>query len=82
MHLKVEHVTVISGTFNSGMGEKFDRNTIREMPTGSFGHWPAGMEHSAWTKAKLYSIRPTIPETPSGAPNPALGTHRVIGDGP
>src|SRR5207249_7458094 len=37
-HPKVEHVTVISGTFNFGMGDKFDQNATKEMPTGTFGY--------------------------------------------
>jgi hypothetical protein len=33
-HPKVEHVTVISGTFNVGMGDKFDQAVTRTMPAG------------------------------------------------
>lgn len=51
-HPKVEHVTVISGTFNLGMGSKFDQNATREMPAGTFGFWPAGMNHFAWAKGE------------------------------
>jgi quercetin dioxygenase-like cupin family protein len=61
-HPKVEHVTVITGTFNLGMGEKFDANAGREMPAGTFGFWPAGMKHFAWTKGEtiiqLHGIGP------------------------
>lgn len=49
-HSAVEHVTVVSGTFNVGMGEKFDKAATKEMPVGAFGHWPAGMRHFAWAK--------------------------------
>jgi uncharacterized protein DUF4437 len=49
-HPKVEHVTVISGTFNVGMGDKFDQTATREMPAGTFGFWPADMKHFAWAK--------------------------------
>lgn len=49
-HPKVEHITVISGTFNLGMGEKFDQSATREMPAGTFGFWPAEMKHFAWAK--------------------------------
>ena len=49
-HSAVEHVTVISGTFNIGMGDKFDKTVTKEMPAGAFGHWPAGMKHFAWAK--------------------------------
>lgn len=51
-HPKVEHVTVIKGTFNFGMGEKFDQTATREMPEGTFGFWPAGMKHFAWAKGE------------------------------
>ena len=51
-HTQVERVTVISGVLNFGMGEKFDRGATREMPAGSFGHWPVGMRHFAWAKGE------------------------------
>ncbi len=62
MHPKVEHVTVISGTFNLGMGEKFDKAATRKMTAGTFGFWPAGMKHFAWAKGdtviQLHGIGP------------------------
>jgi quercetin dioxygenase-like cupin family protein len=51
-HPKIEHVTVISGTFYLGMGEKFDQKEGHEMSAGAFGFWPAGMKHFAWTKGE------------------------------
>jgi len=51
-HPKIEHVTVISGTFYLGMGEKFDQSAGHEMSAGAFGFWPAGMKHFAWTKGE------------------------------
>ena len=51
-HPKVEHVTVISGTFNVGMGDQFDQAATRAMPAGTFGFWPAEMRHFAWTKGE------------------------------
>ena len=51
-HTQVEHVTIISGSLNFGMGDKFDRAATREMTTGSFGYWPVGMKHFAWTKGE------------------------------
>lgn len=61
-HPKVEHVTVISGTFNLGMGEKFDKKATRAMPAGTFGFWKAGMKHFAWAKGdtvvQLHGIGP------------------------
>ena len=44
-HPKVERITVISGTFNIGMGDTFDPKALRPMPAGTYGHWPAGMKH-------------------------------------
>jgi quercetin dioxygenase-like cupin family protein len=51
-HPGIEHVTVISGSFNFGMGDKFDPGATKEMPAGSFGHWPAGMKHFVWVKGE------------------------------
>ena len=47
-HPAVEHVTVISGTFNLGMGEKFDKSSGRALAAGSFAFMPPGMRHFAW----------------------------------
>jgi quercetin dioxygenase-like cupin family protein len=52
MHPQIEHVTVLSGTFYLGMGDKFDQTAGHEMPAGTFGFWPAGMKHFAWTKGE------------------------------
>jgi len=52
LHPKVERVTVVSGIFNLGMGEKFDQSATREMPAGTFGFWPAGMRHFAWASGE------------------------------
>jgi hypothetical protein len=35
-HPVAGHLTVISGTFNMGMGEKFDQNVGQAMPPGPF----------------------------------------------
>lgn len=51
-HSGVEHVTVVSGTFNVGIGEKFDRSATRPMTAGTFGYWPPPMRHFAWTKGE------------------------------
>ncbi len=51
-HPKVERITVIAGTFQLGMGDKFDQSATNAMPTGSYGYWPAGMRHFAWTQGE------------------------------
>lgn len=49
-HGGVEHVTVISGTFHVGMGDTVDAASAKRMPAGTFGFWPAGMRHFAFTE--------------------------------
>jgi quercetin dioxygenase-like cupin family protein len=51
-HPKTERVTVISGTFNIGMGAQFDQNATQVMTAGTYGYWPAGMTHFVWTKGE------------------------------
>jgi len=51
-HSQIEHVTVIAGTLHFGMGDKFDRAKTRAMPPGSFGFWPIGMRHFAYTEGE------------------------------
>jgi hypothetical protein len=47
-HPTTERITVISGTFYLGMGDKFDEAAGREMAPGSFAVLPAGMRHFGW----------------------------------
>ena len=49
-HPTDEHVTVISGTFMLGMGEKFDKTTMTELPAGGYALLPAQMRHFAMAK--------------------------------
>jgi hypothetical protein len=51
-HPKMERVTVISGTFHIGMGEKFDAAKALPMPTGTYGYWKPGMKHFVWIKGE------------------------------
>ena len=46
-HPKPEVVTVISGTFRLGMGEKADEAKAQKLPAGSFFAMPPGMAHFA-----------------------------------
>ena len=61
-HPKTERVTVISGTLYLATGEALDRTSAKELPAGSFGYWPAGMKHTAWsdgeTVIQLHGIGP------------------------
>lgn len=51
-HPKAERVTIISGTFNLGMGETFDAKKGQELSAGTYGTWPAGMTHHVWVKGE------------------------------
>jgi len=51
-HPTDEHVTVISGTFALGMGEKFDKATMKDLPAGGYALLPAEMRHFALAKTE------------------------------
>ena len=51
-HPKTERVTVISGTFNIGMGEKVDDSKAKAMTAGTYGFWTAGMKHFVFVKGE------------------------------
>lgn len=51
-HPKMERITVISGTFNVGMGDRFDASKTEAMPPGAYGYWPTGMKHFVWAKGE------------------------------
>jgi quercetin dioxygenase-like cupin family protein len=48
-HPSVERVTVLSGTFNIGMGDKLDRNHTSALGAGSVIIMPPGSRHYVWT---------------------------------
>jgi quercetin dioxygenase-like cupin family protein len=49
-HSGIEHVTVISGTFNMGTGDKLDTKATRALGPGSVAIMQPGTRHFAWTK--------------------------------
>jgi hypothetical protein len=49
-HPAIEHVTVISGTFNIGMGDKLDPTKTQAIPAGGVAIMQPKMNHFAWTK--------------------------------
>ena len=51
-HPKTERVTVISGTLDLATGEALDRASAKKLPAGSFGYWPGGMKHTAWSEGE------------------------------
>jgi len=57
-----EHVTVISGAFQVGMGDTFDEGKLTTLPPGTFGVIPPGMRHFARadkaTVVQLHGVGP------------------------
>ena len=51
-HPADEHITVISGTFYMGMGDRLEEAAAKELPTGSFVVMPAKQPHFAMTKVE------------------------------
>jgi hypothetical protein len=48
-HPAIEHVTVISGTVNMGMGDKFDRSKTKALSGGSVAIMQPKTNHFLWT---------------------------------
>jgi Domain of unknown function (DUF4437) len=48
-HPTNEYVTVISGDFSLGMGDKLDKAKGAHLKAAGFAEAPAGMNHFAWT---------------------------------
>ncbi len=64
LHKASENVTVLSGTFSIGLGEKFDRASGQELPTGGFVSVPPNHPHYAWagsreTVVQVHGVGPT-----------------------
>jgi len=49
-HPAIEHVTVISGTFNMGTGDKLDTTKTKPLSAGSVGIMQPKTHHFGWTK--------------------------------
>ena len=49
-HPAIEHVTVISGTFHMGTGDKLDAAKTKPLPVGSVAIMQPKTHHFAWTK--------------------------------
>jgi quercetin dioxygenase-like cupin family protein len=48
-HPGIEHITVISGTLNMGMGDTFDASKTHALTLGSVAIMPPGTSHFVWT---------------------------------
>jgi quercetin dioxygenase-like cupin family protein len=63
-HPTDEHVTVISGTCNMGLGKNFDEKALRPIVAGSFMVMPKGVPHFALTRGEtivqVHAIGPLV----------------------
>jgi uncharacterized RmlC-like cupin family protein len=63
-HKASENVTVLSGEFHIGLGEKFDQGSGEELPAGGFVSVPPKHPHYAWagrqeTIVQVHGVGPT-----------------------
>jgi ChrR-like protein with cupin domain len=74
-----EHLTVISGLFHLGTGEKFEPAAAQALPVGSYLMMPKEMRHFAWAEGEtiiqLHGVGPfkTIWVNPADDPNKKTG---------
>jgi quercetin dioxygenase-like cupin family protein len=64
VHKASENVTVLSGVFYIGLGEKFDQGSGQELPVGGFVSVPPKHPHYAWagpqeTVVQVHGVGPT-----------------------
>lgn len=64
LHKASENVTVLSGVFSVGAGEKFDQGSGQELPAGGFVSIPPNHPHFAWagaqeTVVQVHGVGPT-----------------------
>lgn len=61
-HPVIEHVTVLSGTFNMGTGDKLDMGKTKPLTPGAFAIMQPGTQHFAWTTeetiVQIHSVGP------------------------
>ena len=52
-HPQRENVTVVSGTFKVGMGDRFDESKMGDFPAGSFAYLDPDMHHYAMASGEV-----------------------------
>ena len=61
-HPGIEHVTVLSGTFHMGLGDKLDLKKTTPLKAGAFAIMQPGTRHFAWTDeetiVQIHSVGP------------------------
>ena len=70
-----EHLTVLSGTFRIGMGERGDESATTMLGAGAYTFVPAKMPHYAWTEGdttiQVHGIGPFVINYVNPADDPA-----------
>jgi quercetin dioxygenase-like cupin family protein len=63
-HSAIEHVTVISGTINMGVGDKLDSEKTKPLPAGSVAIMQIKTNHFLWTKeesiVQIHGVGPWV----------------------
>jgi mannose-6-phosphate isomerase-like protein (cupin superfamily) len=78
-HPTDEHITVLSGTFMVGMGEREDKSSAMELAAGGYAFVPQKMPHYAWSKGdtvvQVHGIGPFAINyvNPADDPNKGVG---------
>lgn len=61
-HSRAEHITVLSGTFCVGAGDKLDKDTAARLPAGGYASMPPKMHHFAFCEeeavVQVYGMGP------------------------
>jgi quercetin dioxygenase-like cupin family protein len=75
-HAADEHVTVVSGRFDMGMGDRFDLAKLEPCPAGSFMVMPAGTRHFAMSREQtviqVHAVGPWVLTYVNPADDPRL----------
>jgi hypothetical protein len=74
-HPGIEHITIISGTLNMGIGDKFASSTTRPLKAGSVSVMQPKTNHYVWTSeetiGQIHSIGPWSVNYVNPADDPA-----------
>jgi hypothetical protein len=75
-HPTDEHITVLSGTFMLGMGERYDESAATPLAAGAYAFAPAKMPHFAWSKGdtvvQVHGIGPFVINYVNPADKPSV----------
>jgi quercetin dioxygenase-like cupin family protein len=75
-----EHLTVLSGTFRVGMGERGDESATTALAAGAYAFVPAKMAHYAWTDGdttlQAHGIGPFVINYVNPADDPRRATKK------